>query len=280
MRIDLHTHSARSDGTETPAQLMAAAARAELDVVALTDHDTFAGWSEAEAAVPDTGVALVRGVEISCSAKGISVHLLAYLPDPTYAPLHRLLAAGRENRDARARIMVERLAVDFDLQWDDVAAQVAEGATVGRPHIADALVARGHVADRSAAFEVLLHPRGPYYVHHAAPDPIDAVRIVREAGGVPVFAHPGAWSRGKVVGPETIEAMAAAGLAGLETEHRDHDEPTRESLRALAGSLGLFTTGSSDYHGTGKPNVLGENLTSAEVLAQIEAEGRIAIVRP
>lgn len=280
MRIDLHTHSNRSDGTQDPAELMAAAAAANLDVVALTDHDTVSGWEEAAGAVRASGVSLVRGAEISCSVGGITVHLLGYLFDPHDTALKEAFEQTRTSRDRRARTMVERLSHDFPITWQDVVDQVEPGATLGRPHIADALVAHGIVPERSAAFEDLLHPRTKYYVHNTTLDPVDAVRMVRAAGGVTVFAHPGASVRGRTVGPEVIEAMARAGMAGLEVEHRDHTPEAKERLRSLAKDLGLVTTGSSDYHGSGKPNLLGENLTAPEVLEFIEAEGKLEVVRP
>lgn len=278
--IDLHAHSDRSDGTESPAQVMVAAREAGLDVVALTDHDTWDGWEEAAAAVGRTGVALVRGAEISTSAGGISVHLLSYLHDPDARGLGAAVRRARDSRLGRARRMVQRIARDFDLTWEEVEARLEPGGTVGRPHIADALVARGYVTDRTTAFAEILNSRGPYYVPYDAPDVVAAVELVRRAGGVPVMAHPRAASRGRVVQDEVIEELAAAGLAGLEVDHRDHDEGARAQLRDLARSLGLFVTGSSDYHGAGKPNRLGEHLTDPAVLEQIESEGYLPVVRP
>ena len=280
MPIDLHTHSAASDGTDAPADVMAAAARAGLEVVALTDHDTTLGWAEAAVAAARHGVALVRGAEISCRAGGTSVHLLSYLHDPADEALLAELDLTRRSRIARARAIVERLAVDYDLTWDDVQAQTVTGTTVGRPHIADALVAKGHVADRSAAFVSLLAVASPYYVHHHAPDVVRAVELVRAAGGVPVLAHPGAVERGQVISDAVIRRLVDAGLAGLEVHHRDHDAAQRERLAAIAAASDLLVTGSSDYHGAGKPNVLGENVTSIEVLEAIEAQGRLAVLRP
>ncbi|UFU04586.1 PHP domain-containing protein [Ruania suaedae] len=280
MHIDLHAHSRVSDGTSTPTELMVEAAAAGLDVVALTDHDSTAGWDEAAEAVPGTRVALLRGAEISCTAGGISVHLLAYLHDPDHAGLTAELERSRISRDGRARAMVELLAEDYDLSWDDVVAQAGSGATLGRPHIADALVAAGVVPDRTAAFASILAPSSRYYVRYHAPDAVDAVRLVREAGGVPVFAHPRASARGRVVADTVVQQMADAGLAGLEVAHRDHTDDQREQLRRLAGDLGLFVTGSSDYHGVGKPNRLGEETTDREVLETIEEQGRLAVVRP
>lgn len=280
MRIDLHTHSHVSDGTDAPAALLAAAAEAGLDVVALTDHDTTLGWAEAEAAVPEHGVALVRGAEISCRVDGMSVHLLSYLHDPTHAGLLGEGERTREERSRRARAIVDLLAADLDLTWADVEAQTVEGTTVGRPHIADALVARGHVPDRSAAFTSLLAAGSRYYVPHYAPDVVHAVGLVRAAGGVPVLAHPGALGRGRIVSEAVIDRMVEAGLAGIEVFHRDHDDAQRQRLLEVARSRELLVTGSSDYHGRGKPNVLGEGTTAPEVLEAIEAQGTLAVVRP
>ena len=271
--IDLHAHSSVSDGTEPPDEVVSSAARAGLDVVALTDHDTTAGWSAAAAAARREGVALVPGTEVSCAAHGVSVHLLSYLHDPASPGLRDEIELARSSRESRAVRMVELLGEDVDLTWDHVLEQVGEGTTIGRPHIADALVARGLVRDRTEAFAGLLSSRGPYYVRHYAPHPVDAVRLVVRAGGVAVMAHPLARKRGRVVDDEVIEEMAAAGLAGLEVDHRDNDPEAREHLRALARRLDLFVTGSSDYHGSGKPNRLGENTTDPGVLQEIEDRG-------
>jgi predicted metal-dependent phosphoesterase TrpH len=271
VRIDLHAHSLASDGTDSPAGVVAAAAAAGLDVVALTDHDTVAGWDEAAQAAQRYGVVLVPGVEISCVAGWISVHMLAYLPDPTHAGLVAEFRATRTDRVRRARRMVDLIAVDYPLSWDDVVDQVEEGATVGRPHIADALVAQGHVADRDEAFTRILATGSPYHVGHYAPEAVDVVAMVRAAGGVPVMAHPRAGRRGRVVSDHVIAELAGAGLAGLEVDHRDHLPAERAQLRALAADLGLLVTGSSDYHGEGKENQLGENLTDPEVLAAIRS---------
>jgi len=278
--IDLHTHSNASDGTDAPAGVLAAAARAGLGVVALTDHDTTAGWAEAARAVATTGVAVVLGTEVSARARGVSVHLLSYLHDPAEPALVAELERIRTARLDRARVMVERLGEDYDLTWEDVVAQTTPETTVGRPHIADALVARGLAADRTAAFASMLVPRSRYYVPHYAPEALDAVVAVRAAGGVPFFAHPGADGRGRVVPDATIEAMAAAGLAGLEVHHRDHSAEQVARLTVLAARLGLLITGSSDYHGDGKPNRIGENVTDPAVLAAIEEQGTTAVVRP
>ena len=279
VRIDLHTHSSASDGTQTPAELVQAAADAGLDVVALTDHDTTAGWGEAAAAARPAGIALVRGTEVSARSRNVSVHLLSYLQDPGHRPLADELARIVDSRVHRAERIVAALAHDVPITWRQVLDQAGEGAVVGRPHIADALVANGVVADRDAAFATLLHSRGPYYVPYYAPDAAAAVELIRAAGGVPVFAHPGADGRGRIVADDVFDQLAEAGLAGLEVFHRDHDEAQRARLSAIAERLGLLVTGSSDYHGAGKLNRLGENVTSPEVLAAIEEEGTVEVVR-
>ncbi|MDJ0355617.1 PHP domain-containing protein [Paenarthrobacter sp. PH39-S1] len=282
MRIDLHTHSNVSDGTQPPAVLLAAARDAGLDALALTDHDTTDGWAEASTAAREVGVALVPGMEVSCrTAEGISVHLLSYLHDPAHPGLLEEITKAKDARLSRAERMVERLAEDYPLNWDDVTQHMAPGATVGRPHIADALVAVGVVADRSEAFASILTSHSHYYVSHYAPDPMRAIELVRAAGGVPVFAHPVASARGRVVGEQTFRDMIDAGLLGVEVDHRDNPEQGKAWLRALAARHALLVTGSSDYHGLGKPNRLGENLTAPEVLARIEdlSSGTV-VVRP
>ncbi|WP_448630129.1 PHP domain-containing protein [Cellulomonas soli] len=279
MRIDLHTHSSASDGTDAPAAVVAAAAAAGLDVVALTDHDTTAGWDEAADAARTFGVALVRGTEVSARSHGISVHLLSYLQDPTHPSLLAELERTRRARLERARQIVDLLAVDHPLTWEDVLAQSQDAVVVGRPHIADALVARGVVPDRDAAFAHLLHSRGPYHVPHYAPEAADAVRAIRAAGGVPVFAHPGADGRGRVVADRVFDELARAGLAGIEVHHRDHDHAQRVRLAGIAERLGLLVTGSSDYHGAGKSNRLGENLTTPAVLTAIDEQGSVEVIR-
>lgn len=280
MRIDLHTHSTASDGTDSPAGVMERAALASLDVIALTDHDTVAGWGEAVDAVHRTGVALVRGAEVSSSADGIPVHILSYLHDPADATLSALLESTRTLRVRRARAMVEALARDFPITWEDVAAQAADDETVGRPHMADALVAAGVFSDRDAAFVRVLNNSGPYYIHLDTPHPRDVVAAIRAAGGVPVMAHPLAAKRGRVVGDDVVADLVDHGLAALEAFHRDHDPAAVVHARVLAARLGIPVTGASDYHGAGKPNRLGENLTAPAVYEELIAQGRLEVVRP
>jgi 3',5'-nucleoside bisphosphate phosphatase len=257
---------------------MAAARKAGLAVVALTDHDTAHGWDEAAAAASPNELALVRGIEISCSRYGRSVHLLGYLADPSHPGLAAEIGHARDARVSRLRRMVERMAADgIPVTYNEVLAQVPAGATEGRPHIADALVANGTVPNRDEAFRRWLGNDSPYYVRHYAPDPVDAVRLVVEAGGVAVHAHPFGRGRGLGAGDGLIEEMVAAGLSGLEVDHRDHDEAARAHGRALANRFDLLVTGSSDYHGAGKENRLGENTTTPEVLDEIEARSSGAV---
>ncbi|HMO11182.1 MAG TPA: PHP domain-containing protein, partial [Actinotalea sp.] len=268
-----------SDGTQSPAELVAAAARAGLDVLALTDHDTTRGWAEAAVAAHQHGVALVRGVELSCRHRGRSLHLLTYLHDPHHPALLSEAERVRRAREDRAKEMVQRLAKDFPVTWEHVAEQTEDEATVGRPHIADALVALGVVPDRSAAFDSLLATGSPYWVPHHAPEVTDAIRLALDAGGVPVLAHPGAGGRARPVDETEVATFAAAGLAGLEVFHRDNPPEQVARLDSLAERFELLATGSSDYHGAGKPNELGENLTAPVVLELIEGAGRLAVIR-
>lgn len=270
MRIDLHTHSSASDGTDSPAALVRTAREAGLDVVALTDHDTTGGWDEAAEALPG-GLTLVRGAEISCvDGDGISLHMLGYLFDPDEPEFARARELVRTDRVRRARTMVERcVELGAPITWERVVEIAGDGA-VGRPHVATALVEAGVVPDVSGAFTPeWLKDGGRAFVDKYEISAADAVRMIRAAGGVPVFAHPGATKRGRTVSDATIESLAEAGLAGVEVDHMDHDDATRAHLRDLARGLGLLTTGSSDYHGTRKTVRIGDSTTDPEVLAAI-----------
>lgn len=270
--VDLHTHSSVSDGTETPAELVRAAAVAGLGTVALTDHDSTAGWADAAVAAAEVGVTLIPGMELSTRVEFASVHMLGYLFDPANEALVAETERIRSGRLRRAADMVRRIGEDYDITWDDVMAQATAGATVGRPHIADALVARGFAPDRSAAFAGILHWRGGYYQPHYAPEPLTGVRLIREAGGVPVLAHPGTGGRGRVIPEQRLARLVDAGLFGLEIDHRENTQDGKLRLHELAAKYGLAITGSSDYHGSGKPNRLGENTTSPDVLDRIIEE--------
>lgn len=271
MQIDLHVHSDASDGTQSPAAVMREALRAGLDVVALTDHDTVAGWDEAADAAAELGIGLVRGIEITCEREG-TVHLLAYLPAADDDDLMSELGRARKSRLTRMDRMVERLALaGIPITIEQVHAQVREGATLGRPHLADALVAAGEARDRTDAFVRYLDRSSRFYVGHYAPDPVRAVELVVAAGGVAVIAHPFTTLQHAPVPVDLIADMAAAGMLGIEVDHRDHDASARRELRGLAAELGLVVTGSSDYHGAGKPNLIGENRTDPEAFAAIVA---------
>jgi len=259
-RIDLHTHSTASDGTTPPAELVREARDAGLDVVALTDHDTTGGHAEALAALPP-GLTLVRGTELSCDADGVSLHLLAYLFDPAEPAFAAVRAELRSSRVGRAETIARRLErAGTGVTWQRV--QELAGGTVGRPHLAQALVEAGCVASIGEAFAPeWIGTGGRFWAPKVEVGVVDAVRLVVGAGGVAVFAHPSASKRGRTVSDGVIEEMAEVGLAGLEVDHVDHDEAARARLRDLAGALGLFTTGSSDYHGANKTVGLGEHLT-------------------
>jgi predicted metal-dependent phosphoesterase TrpH len=272
MRIDLHTHSSISDGTDPPAQLVSAAREAGLDVVALTDHDTYDGLDEAVAAGERLGVEVVRGLELSCERRGTSVHLLAYGTDPDHPALAEELARVREGRQGRvAGVLAKLAAVGAPVSEEAVMRQVGDSPSVGRPHIADALVEAGHVRDRTEAFDRYLADGGPAHVSRYALDLVRGIDLVHAAGGVAVLAHP--WGRGreKSLPPDVLAALAAEhGLDGIEVDHQDHDRDTRRRLRRLTRRLGLLATGSSDYHGTGKTDHdLGCNTTAPEVWAEI-----------
>jgi predicted metal-dependent phosphoesterase TrpH len=269
MRIDLHTHSTVSDGTDTPAELIGKAAAAGLDVVALTDHDTTAGWAEAAAALP-AGMRLVRGMEMSCVGRGedgdpVAVHLLAYLFDPSDPAFARERERLRGERVARVRAMAQRMAAD-GLPVDPEAVLASAGGAAGRPHLARALVSAGVVPTVDAAFVELLAPGGRYYVEKADTPLRRAVEMVVAAGGAAVIAHARARTRGRLLDADHIRELASAGLVGLEVDHPDHNPADRGLLGELAAELGLLTTGSSDYHGANKTVALGAFTTDPEQL--------------
>ncbi|MBN9224744.1 MAG: phosphatase [Microbacterium sp. SCN 70-27] len=268
---DLHLHSDRSDGTEPPAGVMASVHRAGLRTVALTDHDTTSGWAEAADAAVSLGLTFLPGMELSARHEWRSVHVLGYLFDPDDEAVRAVTDRIRSSRLTRAREMADRIGRDFDLSWDDVQAQTAVGATVGRPHLADALVAMGVVRDRGEAFAGILHPRSDYYVALYAPDPVTAVAAITDAGGVAIIAHPA--GRAGLLPKRIVDGMLDAGLAGFELGHRENVEPALGELRRLVAERDLIVTGSSDYHGLGKPNQPGEHTTSDEMVARIIAAG-------
>jgi predicted metal-dependent phosphoesterase TrpH len=260
--IDLHTHSNESDGTDTPAQVAIKAGAAGITTLALTDHDSIAGWSELVENRPK-GLSLVLGAEISCQTEeALSVHMLGYLFDPNNQDLISSMNQTRINRITRMEKIVEKLQTGgVDISLSEVYAELSEGATLGRPHLADAMVRKGIVKDRSEAFNIYLHNRSKYYLPDASPTPERAIKLIKAAGGVAIIAHPFASLRGKIISAQYLETLVGAGLDGIEIFHRDHNQAEREQLLELARRYQLIVSGGSDYHGSGKENRLAENST-------------------
>jgi 3',5'-nucleoside bisphosphate phosphatase len=272
VRADLHTHSYCSDGTDSPRELVRAAAGAGLDLVALTDHDVADGWPEARAAAEESGIDFLAGMEISCAHDGAGVHLLAYGLDPTHpgltAELDRVLA-GRRSRLPGVLQRLGELGIEIDEA--DVRAVAGHAVSLGRPHVADAMVAAGVVADRDEAFDRYLMPGRPGYVPRYGAPLLEALRLVEAAGGVAVVAHP--WSRGsrRVLTISALADLAGSGLTGVEVWHGDHTGNDQRELAGLARDLDLVATGSSDYHGSGKVgHDLGSFTTPTDQLERLE----------
>lgn len=280
MLIDLHTHSNASDGTDSPSELVEKAITRGLDVLALTDHDTVAGWNEATTALQNhpsaSKMRLVLGSEVSCQDEtGTSIHMLGLLFDPEYQPLLAEFEKTRENRLTRMSRIVERLNnAGIEITLEEVHAQRQGDATLGRPHLADALVAKGHVANRDEAFQIFLHNGSKFYINHYSPSPERAIQLIKEAGGVAIIAHPLASRSGRVIKEDSLTSLIAAGLDGIEVDHRDHNDMERAKLLQIAIENDLVVTGSSDYHGTGKLNKLGEYTTHPEQFERLEAKAR------
>ena len=269
-RFDLHTHSVYSDGTTTPAEIARDAAAAGLAGFALTDHDTTSGWDDAREAAASHRVDFLPGIELTTHTGRRSAHLLAYGPDPLDLALGAELALLRDSRVHRARAMADRLSADFAIDWDAVFA--VAGRSVGRPHLADALVAGGYAVDRSAAFTSILSPSGPYYLPIYALDTVAAIRLVRAAGGLPVLAHPAAGRQRTPFADAEIERLTEAGLWGIELDHPENLPDWLPALRESAERRGLVITGASDYHGAGKPNRLGERTSARALVEEIRSQ--------
>lgn len=277
MRIDLHAHSTASDGTDSPAGLVAAAAKAGLDVVAITDHDTTAGWAPAAEALPP-GLSLVPGAELSTisvdpeTGRHVSVHLLAYLFDPLSAALVAEQSRLRSERRWRLRVMAERMAADgLPVDPDEVMSLLPEDGSAGRPHLAQALVRAGAVSSVNEAFATYLGNGSGYFVARQDTLVETAIDMIAEAGGVTVIAHPFAYTRGATITVDVLAQLAEQGLTGVEVDHPNHDEETRVQLKGLVGELGLVRTGSSDYHGTNKTIELGDETTDPLALEELVA---------
>jgi len=279
--IDLHTHSTASDGTDTPRELIDKAISRGIDVLALTDHDTVGGWVEAINALREhpssSNMELVLGSEVSCQDDdGTSIHMLGLLFDPNYQPLIAEFEKTREHRVTRMSRIIARLnEAGIDITIDEVHAQKRDDATLGRPHLADALVAKGHVASRDEAFKIFLHNGSKFYINHYSPSPELAIRLIKEAGGVAVIAHPLASRSGRTMKPETLARLISFGLDGIEVDHRDHNDQERSELLRLAIENDLVVTGSSDYHGTGKLNQLAEFTTHPQQWERLEAKANV-----
>jgi predicted metal-dependent phosphoesterase TrpH len=271
--IDLHTHSLASDGTDTPGELINKAHARGISVLGLMDHDTVAGWDEATSYLRP-GMSLVLGSEISCqTSDGTSVHMLGMLFDRENNALAEVLSTTRDNRLTRMNRIIGRLnEAGFEIAIEDVLAQLAPGATLGRPHLADALIAKKIVASRDEAFTELLHNNSKYYISHYSPTPEDAIKLIKQAGGVAVIAHPLASLRGRTVSIDSFKSMVEAGLDGIEISHRDQSEDERQLLREVVEQYGIIATGSSDYHGNGKLNELAEFTTTPEDFEALEAK--------
>jgi len=262
--IDLHTHSNFSDGTDSPAELINKALAAGVTTIALTDHDSIAGIEIAQSALR-SGIALVPGAEISCQTDdGISVHMLGLLFDLTDSELLATMEKTRENRHGRMQRIIERInEAGIEISMQDVLAELSDGATLGRPHLADALIKKGVVKSRDEAFAEMLHNKSKYYVAHYSPKPVEAIKLIKAAGGVSVIAHPMASHRGRTISVETFGDLIDAGLDGIEVDHRDHSPDEKSALIKLANENNLIMTGASDYHGNGKLNQLGEFTTNS-----------------
>lgn len=270
--IDLHTHTTASDGTDSPFALVKKALATGVTTLGITDHDSTAGWAEAITAIQPQ-IQLVLGAEVSClTTDGISVHMLGLLFDGEDEQIQQMLSDSRDTRLPRMRKMVALLQADgFDISLEDVYQAAPDQATIGRPHLADALVAKKIVATRDEAFADLLHNESKYYVTHAAPTPADAIATIKRAGGVAVIAHPFASRRGQILTADTFQDLVAAGLDGIEVHHRDQNAAEQQVLTEIAGELQLVTTGASDYHGTGKLNAMAENTTHPAQWEALEA---------
>jgi predicted metal-dependent phosphoesterase TrpH len=271
--IDLHTHTTCSDGTDSPRELVNKAIVQGLQVLGITDHDTTSGWDEAIQTLRGC-LQLALGSEISClTTDGISVHMLGLLFDSQHEEMKQVLEETRDGRLPRMRKMIEKMRSEgMDISIEDVQRAMPAGATMGRPHLADALVAKKIVKSRDEAFVDLLHNDSRFYVSHAAPTPAEAISLIRRAGGVAVIAHPFASHRGQILKADDFSDLVAAGLNGIEVDHRDHNPDERAMLRVIAHELDLVITGSSDYHGTGKLNSLAENHTNREQWEKLEAQ--------
>jgi 3',5'-nucleoside bisphosphate phosphatase len=250
-KIDLHAHTVFSDGTFTPAESVSLALERELTTLAITDHDSTEGLPEAFEAADGTMLEIVPGTEFSTVWDGQGVHVLAYWPDLEHEEFQAELRRLREDRFTRGERMVGRLRdLGYPVTFERVR-EIAGGGSIGRPHVARALVEAGVIDEPDQAFiPELIGSGGRAYVEKHALDPLAALALIKRAGAAAVIAHPGLWREGLGVRDELIEELAANGLDGIEAAHTDHTPEMESRYRAMAGRLGLVATGSSDCHGT------------------------------
>ncbi len=267
--IDLHTHSRESDGTNTVAENVALAIDRDLAGIAITDHDTTAGYADAEAAATGTDLRIVPGIEFSAEYDGASLHVLAYWVDPANPALVAELRRLIDTRFRRGELMVEKLReLGYDISFEQVRA-IAGDDLIARPHIAQAMVEAGIVATEREAFDRFISDGGIAYVPKHALAPMDALALIRDAGGVCVLAHPAMWKGNGSVPDALIEEMADARMGGLEVDHPDHDEAQRTHYRQLAMRLELVPTGASDCHGARYDYRLGSETTPLELVDEL-----------
>jgi hypothetical protein len=267
---DLHSHSSRSDGTLSPAEVMRLAASKDLAGVALTDHDTFDGLEEADATADELGIELVPGIEFSAEYDGASLHILGYWVDPDDPAIEAELLRLTATRFRRGEMIVEKLrSLGFDITVERVL-ELAGGEAIARPHIAEAMVEAGIVADEQEAFDRYISDDGLAYVPKHALRPQDALRLIGEAGGVCVLAHPGMWRGSDTVPDRLIEEMAAGGMVGIEVNHPDHDDEMRARYSSIAARLDLVPLSSSDCHGARYDYRMGRERTDPETFAELK----------
>jgi predicted metal-dependent phosphoesterase TrpH len=269
--VDLHSHTTASDGALTPRELVRLAARQGVRVLAVTDHDSTDGLPEALAEAAAQDIEIVPGLEINCDVPGAEIHVLGYYVDWPAPWFQDFLREQRAERTARVHRIVERLTeLGMPLTAAEVFAICKEGSP-GRPHVAQAMVDRGYVKSVREAFDRWLHAGGPANVPRRRLTPVEAVAVIRRAGGVPVFAHPGLAGRDAMI-PELVEA----GLAGIETYYPEHSAGQIQAYRETCRRLGLVATGGSDYHGphTGRAVTVGTPHVGLDVWEALKAKSR------
>jgi predicted metal-dependent phosphoesterase TrpH len=252
LAVDLHLHSNISDGADTPERVIELAVQANLNHAALMDHDTLDGVDRARRAANDLGIGFIPGIELSVDHDDTKIHMLVYFLEPGEGPLQSHLSDLREGRTERNEQIVANLnELGYDITVDDVAQQAA-GPSIGRPHIADALVSKGYISSRDEAFADLLHDGGAAYVERSRLTARDAIRLSRDSAAVPVIAHPTTMGLTRDRYGRTFRELTDLGLGGIEAHHPMHDLDLRAHITDLCAQLGIAATGGSDYHGATK----------------------------